>query len=429
VVFIAAALVFRSLIAGVLVVTPLLLSVLVNMGLMGWLGMRLNVPTALTSALAIGIGADYAIYMLFRLREEIARGTDVDAAFRKVLKTAGKACLFVASAVAGGYAVQAGSRGYYPHTWNAILIGTAMLVSVTAALTVMPALVLKFRPKFIFHGGDVNTTSGNKRPGLAMVAALGLGALLMGTLPNKAWALSATEIMDKNFVVAKYADSTSESTMTLTNKSGQKRVRKTFGTSKLEPNGIDNKRMTRFLEPTDVKGTVSMLIEHTDRDDDIWIYLPSVKKVRRLISSNKKDSFVGTDFSYGDVIGHKVKEWNHTMLKDEEVDGTPCFVIEAIPKDATIKANTGYSKRIVWIQKDNFVTLKSIAYDEAGELLKEARYKHFKEVDPVKKKWQAGILEARNLQTGHSTVITIDNFKVNIGVKDDYFTTRYMEQQ
>jgi len=429
VVFIAAALVFRSLIAGVLVVTPLLLSVLVNMGLMGWLGMRLNVPTALTSALAIGIGADYAIYMLFRLREEIARGTDVDAAFRKVLKTAGKACLFVASAVAGGYAVQAGSRGYYPHTWNAILIGTAMLVSVTAALTVMPALVLKFRPKFIFNGGDVNTTSGNKRAGLAMVAALGLSALLMGTLPSKAWALSATEIMEKNFVVAKYADSTSESTMTLTNKSGQKRVRKTFGTSKLEPNGIDNKRMTRFLEPTDVKGTVSMLIEHTDKDDDIWIYLPSVKKVRRLISSNKKDSFVGTDFSYGDVIGHKVKEWNHTMLKDEEVDGSSCYVIESIPKDATIKANTGYSKRIAWIQKDNFVTLKSVAYDEAGELLKEARYKHYKEVDPVKKKWQAGVLEARNLQTGHSTVITIDNFKVNIGVKDDYFTTRYMEQQ
>jgi len=262
-----------------------------------------------------------------------------------------------------------------------------------------------------------------------MVAALGLSALLMGTLPTKAWALSATEIMDKNFVVGKYADSTSESTMTLTNKSGQKRVRKTFGTSKLEPNGIDNKRMTRFLEPTDVKGTVSMLIEHSDKDDDIWIYLPSVKKVRRLISSNKKDSFVGTDFSYGDVIGHKVKEWNHTMLKDEEVDGTPCFVIESIPKDATIKSNTGYSKRIVWIQKDNFVTLKSVAYDEAGELLKEARYKHYKEVDPVKKKWQAGVLEARNLQTGHSTVITIDNFKVNIGVKDDYFTTRYMEQQ
>ncbi|MCX7270261.1 MAG: outer membrane lipoprotein-sorting protein, partial [Burkholderiales bacterium] len=112
-------------------------------------------------------------------------------------------------------------------------------------------------------------------------------------LPKSGWALTAVEIMEKNFIVGKYPDSTSESTMTLTNKSGQQRVRKTFGTSKLDANGIDNKRMTRFLEPADVKGTVSLLVEHSDKDDDIWIYLPSLKKVRRLISSNKKDSFVG----------------------------------------------------------------------------------------------------------------------------------------
>ena len=260
-------------------------------------------------------------------------------------------------------------------------------------------------------------------------AALTAGLIAVITLPAAAWALTAIEIMDKNFVVGKYADSTSETTMTLTNKSGQQRVRKTFGTTKLDTNGLDNKRMTRFLEPTDVKGTVSLLVEHSDKDDDIWIYLPSVKKVRRLISSNKKDSFVGTDFSYGDVIGHKVKEWNHTIVKEEDVDGKPCYVIESTPKDATVKTNTGYSKRIGWVQKDNFVTVKAISYDEAGELLKEAKYSHWKEVDTVKHKWQAGILEAKNLQTGHSTVITIDQFKVNNGVKDDFFTTRYMDQQ
>ncbi len=260
-------------------------------------------------------------------------------------------------------------------------------------------------------------------------ATLTAGLIAAITIPAAAWALTAVEIMDKNFVVGKYADSTSETTMTLTNKSGQQRVRKTFGTTKLDTNGLDNKRMTRFLEPTDVKGTVSLLVEHSDKDDDIWIYLPSVKKVRRLISSNKKDSFVGTDFSYGDVIGHKVKEWNHTIVKEEDVDGKSCYVIESTPKDATVKTNTGYSKRIGWIQKDNFVTVKAVSYDEAGELLKEAKYSHWKEVDTVKHKWQAGILEAKNLQTGHSTVITIDQFKVNNGVKDDFFTTRYMEQQ
>jgi predicted RND superfamily exporter protein len=152
VVLLIASLVFRSFLAGILVVTPLLLAVLFNMGLMGMTGMTLNVPSALISALAIGIGADYAIYMLFRLREEVAKTTDEEQAFRNVFRTAGKACLYVASAVAGGYAVQAFSRGYNPHTWSAMLIGSAMIVSVTAALTVMPALVRLLRPKFIFNG-------------------------------------------------------------------------------------------------------------------------------------------------------------------------------------------------------------------------------------------------------------------------------------
>ena len=424
VVFLIAAVVFRSAAAGLLVITPLLLSVLVNMGLLGLLGLKLNIPVALTSALAIGIGADYAIYILFRLREELALGTEENEAFRKVLRTAGKACLFVASAVAGGYAVQAFSRGYYPHTWNALLIGTAMLVSVTAALTVMPALVLKFRPKFIFNGGSMKSIS--TAPAVMVIAGL---AILFTAMPQQAHALTPMEIMEKNFIVNKYSDSVSQNTMTLTNKQGKQRIRKTFGTSKLQANGIDNMRMTRFLEPTDVKGTVSLLIEHSEKDDDIWIYLPSTKKVRRLISSNKKDSFVGTDFSYGDVIGHKPKEWNHTLVKEEDVEGKPCYLIESTPKDATIKSNTGYSKRINWVQKDTFYTVKGIIYDESGELLKETRFSNYKIADAAKQRYQAFLLEARNVQTEHSTEIRVDESKSNVGVKDDYFTTRYMEQQ
>jgi uncharacterized protein len=431
VVFLIASLIFRSFAAGLLVITPLLLSVVVNVGLMSLLGLRLNVPTALTSALAIGIGADYAIYILFRLREEFAKGTEENQAFRNVLRTAGKACLFVASAVAGGYAVQATSRGYYPHTWNALLIGTAMLVSVTAALTVMPALVLKFRPKFIYNGASMKLSPAPAAASTvaSTLAALAIGALLFTAAPPQAHALSAVEIMEKNFVVAKLTDSVTETTMTLTNKGGKQRVRKTFGTSKLQGNGLDNMRMTRFLEPTDVKGTVSLLIEHTEKDDDIWIYLPSVKKVRRLVSSNKKDSFVGTDFSYGDVIGHKVKEWNHTLVKEEAIDGKPCYMIESTPRDATIKNNTGYSKRVTWIQKDNLVTLKAHMYDEAGEFLKELRYADWKLAEPDKGRWQALRLEAKNAQTEHQTVIELGSSKVNQGVKEDFFTTRYMEQE
>ena len=79
-------------------------------------------------------------------------------------------------------------------------------------------------------------------------------------------------------------------------------------------------------------GALSLMIEHGDRDDDLWVYLPALKKVRRLAASNKKDSFVGTDFSYGDMIGYKIDDWTHRLLREETVDGAQCYVIESIPK-------------------------------------------------------------------------------------------------
>ena len=111
-------------------------------------------------------------------------------------------------------------------------------------------------------------------------------------------------------------------------------------------------------------------------------------------------------------------------IKLSDGDGTIC---EGYP--LLVKSNTGYSKRVNWIQKDTFVTLKGVVYDEAGELLKETHFSKFKNIDPAKGKWQAGLLEAKNVQTEHQTAIHIDDFQVNSGVKDELFTTRYMEQQ
>ena len=424
VVFVISSLVFRSLIGGLLVLTPLLLAVLANFGVMGWTGMRLNIPNALSSAMAVGIGADYAIYIVYRLREEIRAGVDEITAVKYVLATAGKACLFVASAVAVGYGVLWFSPGFYIHSWLATLIACSMLVSVFAALTLIPALVLVFRPKFIFNGESMKL-----KPATAAAAlfAMGVAASLV-PFDSRAADPTALEIAEKNFLVSKVMDSTSDATFTLINKSGQERVRKTFGTSKLQANGVDNMRMTRFLSPTDVKGTVSLLVENSNKDDDIWIYLPALKKVRRLVSSNKKDSFVGTDFSYGDVIGHKPAEWNHKILKDDTCDGKPCWVTESVPKNDDVKANSGYSRRTSWVLKENFVAVKAEFYDEGGQLSKTSKFSDIQLVDKERNKWQPMRLEATNIQSGHKTVIQFENFKANQNVKEDFFTTRYMER-
>lgn len=149
VVWLVAALMFRSLFAGFLVVVPVLMAILVNFGLMGWRGTPLNIPTSLCAAMVVGIGADYGIYLLYRWREYVRQGMTVDAALQAMMPNVGAACLIVALAIATGYAVLIFSSGFLPHHWMGVLIVTAMLVSVLMALTLVPALVRLFQPAFL----------------------------------------------------------------------------------------------------------------------------------------------------------------------------------------------------------------------------------------------------------------------------------------
>jgi hypothetical protein len=251
-------------------------------------------------------------------------------------------------------------------------------------------------------------------------------AFLASVLPAPAYAEStALDVMTKNFFVGKVTGSVQEITMELVTAAGQRRVRKTSGYTKLQKNGRDSTRVVRFLSPPDVKNTANLMVEHADADDDIWIYLPALKKVRRIVASNKKDSFVGTDFSYGDVIGHKVQEWNHKLLKSS----AEVYLVESTPKTDTVKSSSGYSKVLYTIRADNFVTTKAEYWDVGGKPLKTITYDDIKQVDPAKGKWQAMRLEAKNLQTGHRTIISFDSFKLDPEVKEELFTTRYLEKE
>lgn len=426
VLLVISSLVFRSLVAGWLVVIPLAMAVVVNFGLMGLTGIPLNIANSLTSAMVVGIGADYAIYLIFRLKEELARTADETAAVRATLRTAGKATLFVASAVAGGYAVLAFSFGFYLHVWMAILIGAAMIVSCFATLTVLPALLLATRPSFVFRPAGLPLP----QPSTSVAVALALGAA--AAVAPAAWAQTAApdavEIMTRNFMVNRVPDSEQETTITLTNRSGQQRVRRLLGWTLLQPNGIDNRRLVRYESPTDVAGTATLLVEHGSGEDDIWIYLPALRKVRRLVAANKKESFVGTDFSYGDVIGHRVSDWRFTLVGEEVVDGQRCYVIDAVPASDAVRDQSGYSRQKQWIRKDNFVAVRGEYWDRAGQHLKRTAYYDIQLVDSARSRWQAMRFSAENLQTGHKTVITFDRFRANLGVSDRYFTTRYLER-
>ena len=255
--------------------------------------------------------------------------------------------------------------------------------------------------------------------GLATLACL--GAAVAGEP-------SAREIMQKNFFAARVKALRSESTMVLVNEKGQTRERKNISLVQLQKNGVDSNLLVRFTAPADIRGTSFLQLEHIDGEDDQWMYLPALKKSRRLVANNKKDSFVGSDFSYGDVALPKVDLYRHVLLRSEGVDGHDCYVIESRPQNEAVRSDSGYSKKIVWVRKDSFVESKVEYYDLSGRLLKTQTIADQKEIEPDTHRWFALHREMVNHQTNHRTILTFDKIESAASIPDDAFTTRSIER-
>lgn len=419
VIFAVSVIAFRSFFAGALVLMPLLVVLSLVFGVMGYFGVPLNIPNSLISAMAVGIGADYAIYLIYRISEYTAQGKALPEAVEAAMKTAGKACLFVATAVAGGYAVLMFSYDYKVHMWLSTFIVLAMLVSVLSALTLIPSAILAVKPKFVFQ-----RRSGDRGAVLLIV----LAAVAFLTYSQVAWSATpdAVALMERNAAVTRFTTSTATAEFVLEAKDGGRRVRKASMASKLQPNGTGTMRFVRFEAPADIRGTSTLLIEQAAQDDDMWIYLPAMKRVRRLVASNKKDSFIGTDFSYGDVMGHKVSDWKHTLLADQQKEGVPHYVVESVPVDPIVLANSGYAKRTTWIRKDNGATSFVETEDAGGRPYKQFVFSDIQMVDAANGKWQPMKAVGINLQSGHTTTIVFSQFKVGQSLPDSLFSPNAM---
>jgi uncharacterized protein len=423
VVFFAGALVFRSLLAALYLVLPLLTTVAVNFGVMGLTGIPLNTPNSVSSAMAIGIGADYAIYLMYRIREEIQQGSSLEQAIAHTIRTAGKAVVYVASAVIGGYAVLLFSFNFYVHVWFGILIVLSMFVSAATALLLVPALIRLHPPKFLRLQPQASIS-------LPVMPSLLILVMLLASASNTMAAEDGAQaLMQKSYDASRFDSSISKANFQLTSASGQQRQRLTYGATKLIPESDRNRRMIRFLAPADIKNTVTLMVEGAKGEDELWIYLPALKKARRLANSNKKGSFAGTDLSYGDVLGQKPIEWRHQLLRQESLDGVACSVIESLPLTAQTQVESGYAKRVSWISKDNLMPLKVDFFDTSGVALKTLLNKNIKLVDPAKRKYQAMLVLVSNVQTGHSTAVQFETFEANAPIAEEVFSHRYLERE
>jgi len=246
--------------------------------------------------------------------------------------------------------------------------------------------------------------------------------LLLVTISASAQLLTGREIMQRVKDRPNGDSRYSEMTMKLINK--RNRIRKREVKSYSMDIGKDKKTIMFFQYPGDVKGTGFLTWDYDKigKDDDKWLYLPAMKKTRRISgSSAKKDYFMGTDFTYDDMGSRSVDEDTHKLIGEETIDGHDCWVVESISKDK----QDIFSKKMTWIRQDCLIALKVEYYDKLGKLHRKLLLSAIKKVDGF---WLAHKLHMSNVQTMHQTEIIISHPKFNIDVNEESFTVSNLER-
>jgi hypothetical protein len=261
------------------------------------------------------------------------------------------------------------------------------------------------------------------------LVALTCAALGSGPLPAL-----AEDAKPTGLEIAKLADKASRAkterqtmTMTLENSRGQQRVRTIEGWSK-EISEDTEHRFSRFLEPSDVKDTTLLSYDHTYEDDDTWLYLPALKKIKRILSSNKTDYFMGSDFTYEDMENIDLVNWDYTLVAEEKVGDVDCYKVEAVANNDKKRAETGYSKTVTWWAKDDFIARKAEYYDKKDRLAKRLVLEEIKPTAGATARPRAHKLTMENFLTKHKTVLAMSNFSLDLPVDDEIFSQRNLKQ-
>src|SRR6478735_4007240 len=261
-----------------------------------------------------------------------------------------------------------------------------------------------------------------------IISSITLGALALAVPPAQAADPSAKEIMEKVTVTRKLDGSEAVVKMTVTDDKKQSRERDITMATKLYDGGKTEKRIYRFLSPADVQGTSVLVFDYETKADDVWIYLPALRKTRRVVSSQKTQSFMGSEFSYGDLNIPSLDDFTYTLVKEEPFGGEACYVIDVTPKSKEVGESEGYSKKTYWVSKDKFAVVRGLFYDKDGKLLKELVTGNIKLLDAKNKRYRPMHMEMINKQNGRKSVFDSSKVTFAPNTKDEFFTTGYLER-
>lgn len=421
VIFFLLSLIFKSPAAGLLGIIPLSVSVLVLFGLMGLTGIKLDVATALLSSVMIGVGVDYTIHFLWRYREERQQDRLPKEAVITTINTTGRGIIFNALSVMVGFLVLMISS-FTPIRFFGVLVVVSIFCCLAGALVILPALVLRFRFKFLEPEYKVVPIKSKLRIA-EKVAMIFLLAMLSVTVAH---GQNAKEMIKKSNQVVKVSAFEAVSTLTITDSKGNQRIRENAMASMSLPDGAE-KRIIKFLSPADVKGTGILIFDYPEKSDDMWIYLPALRKTRRIVSKEKSKSFMGSEFSNANMTAPGLEDFNYTLVGAEDLDGKACNMVESIPISTDMEDQYGYSKSLSWIDKNTYLVYRIDYFDFDGELFKTISNREFKMLDKAKGAYMVTNMNAKNHSNKRSSDMIMKQVEVSTP-NEDYFTVAYLEK-
>ncbi|MBC8258753.1 MAG: outer membrane lipoprotein-sorting protein [SAR324 cluster bacterium] len=262
--------------------------------------------------------------------------------------------------------------------------------------------------------------------GFAVFSILFSGAFIF---PDKVYALSAREIMEKVNERDDGDRSIAEMEMILIDKKGKKRVRKikTYGREK----GKDSQSLMFFLSPADVRNTGFLTFDYDEsgKDDDQWLYLPALRKTKRIAAGDKSGSFMGSDLNYSDMTSPDLDLYEYTLMKETEVKGQKVWQIKSVPKTTAEAETSGYSKSVVWIRQDNYMLSRAVRWVHKKKRNKYFEAKKIEKIDGIWIATELHVTTKAGKKTLHKTVLIQRNVHFNQDeVNEELFTIRRLEK-
>ena len=254
-----------------------------------------------------------------------------------------------------------------------------------------------------------------------------LAVMALNTFANVSYALMPDE--QKGLDISKeskkrdlgWEDSTADMLMLLRNKQGQQSIRE-IKIKSLEIADDGDKSLTIFNKPRDVKGTAFLSFSHPVAADEQWLYLPALKRVKRISSRNKSGPFMGSEFAFEDLSSFEIEKYSYKYIGDEKINGLMSFKVEQFPIDE----NSGYTRRVVWLDQQEYRVQKIDFYDRKNALLKTLSFSDYKQY--LGKFWRANVQEMQNHQNGKSTELTWSNYQFKTGLKDSDFNRNSLKR-